>query len=44
MTIKTDSGELANKIKELLPDEANNVYGINQNFIWEYYGLGPFFF
>ncbi|MEY8742632.1 FtsX-like permease family protein [Bacillales bacterium AN1005] len=39
-----DSGELANKIKELLPDEANNVYGINQNFIWEYYALGPFFF
>ncbi|WP_232481208.1 FtsX-like permease family protein [Bacillus cereus] len=44
ITDEKESKEVVNKIKGIVPGGEENVNGLHQNFIWEYYALGPFFF
>ncbi|MDW7614151.1 FtsX-like permease family protein [Peribacillus simplex] len=44
ITNEEGSKELVNKIRDIVPGGAEKVNGLHQDFIWEYYALGPFFF
>ena len=44
ITNEEGSEELVNKIRDIVPGGAEKVNGLHQDFIWEYYALGPFFF